>query len=503
MKRLVSLAALIAATGTAASAQNTLPQTNDGYFRAAQAALQERLRVTPNTGRAKNVILFVGDGMGISSLTAGRIYEGQKRGRDGESNILGMERLPFAALSKTYTHDAQVADSAPTAVAMVTGVKTRNDVIGLNSEVEVGDCAGSKGKDVMTLAAMAERAGQATGVVTTARITHATPAALYAHTPHRDWEGDANMPPEAIAAGCKDIAQQLVAWPHGDGFEVIMGGGRDRFLPATADDPEDKDRKGLRKDGRDLVQEWRTRYSNSGSFVWNKEQFDRIDAAAPRVMGLFERSHMRYEADRPRDNGGEPSLAEMTVKAIDILKQNPNGFFLMVEGGRIDHAHHDGNAYRSLEDLVALDDAVKAAVGKLGLDETLVIVTADHSHVFTIAGYPKRGNPILETIVEPDGTLKLGKDGKPMTTLGYANGPGAVKEGEPRPIPADTTRPDYKQQALVPLDSETHGGEDVAILAGGPWAHLFAGVVEQNYIYHVIDHATKLSERSGLRAPVR
>ena len=169
--------------------------------------------MTPNTGQAKNVILFVGDGMGISTVTAGRIYEGQKRGVDGEANSLTMERLPYAALSKTYTHDAQVADSAPTAVAMVTGVKTRNDVIGVNSEVAVGDCAGSKGREVASLAAMAERAGQATGIVSTARITHATPAAMYAHTPHRDWEGDANMPPDAMAAGCKDIAQQLAACP--------------------------------------------------------------------------------------------------------------------------------------------------------------------------------------------------------------------------------------------------------------------------------------------------
>ena len=109
--------------------------------------------------------------MGISTVTAGRIYEGQKRGVDGESNSLTMEKLPFAALSKTYTHDAQVADSAPTAVAMVTGVKTRNDVIGVNSDVAVGDCAGSRGKEVLSLAVMAERAGQATGVVSTARIT--------------------------------------------------------------------------------------------------------------------------------------------------------------------------------------------------------------------------------------------------------------------------------------------------------------------------------------------
>jgi alkaline phosphatase len=130
MKRLVSVAALLAASGSATHAQNTLPQVNDPYFRSAQSALQERLRVTPNTGRAKNVILFVGDGMGISTVTAGRIYEGQKRGVDGESNSLTMERLPYAALSKTYTHDAQVADSAPTAVAMVTGVKTRCTALG-------------------------------------------------------------------------------------------------------------------------------------------------------------------------------------------------------------------------------------------------------------------------------------------------------------------------------------------------------------------------------------
>jgi len=174
MRCLLGLAAVLAASPGAAHAQTRLPQANDAYFRSAQAALQECLRVVANTSRAKNVILFVGDGMGISTMTAGRIYEGQKRGVDGESNILAMERLPFATLSQTYTYDAQVADSAPTTVAMVKGVKTRNDVIGRYCEAEVGDCAGSKGTEVASLAALAERAGLATGVVTTARITHAT-----------------------------------------------------------------------------------------------------------------------------------------------------------------------------------------------------------------------------------------------------------------------------------------------------------------------------------------
>jgi alkaline phosphatase len=497
--RLINIAVgLLIVSGGVTHAQDYLPQINDTYFKSAHVALQERLQMTPNTNVAKNVILFVGDGMGVSTVTAGRIYEGQKRGVDGESNSLTMERLPYAALSKTYAHDAQVADSAPTAVAMVAGVKTRNNVIGVNSDVEVGDCAGSKGKEVMSLAAMAERAGLATGVVSTARITHATPAAMYAHTPDRDWESDESMPPSAVEAGCKDIAQQLVAWPHGDGLEVILGGGRDRFLPITKDDPEDKNYTGSRRDGRDLVQEWLARYSNIGAFLWNRRQLQAVSSKTPRVLGLFERSHMQFESDREKDDRGDPSLAEMTTKAIEVLENNTNGFFLMVEGGRIDHAHHEGNAYRALEDVIAFDQAVKAALGKINLSETLVIVTADHSHVFTIAGYPKRNHPILETVVEPNGKLKLSKDGKPFTTLGYANGPGAVKEGDPRPVPTNTTGPDYNQQSLIPLDRETHGGEDVAIFASGPWAHLFAGVVEQNYIYHVIDHATKLSKRAGV-----
>ena len=134
---------------------------------------------------------------------------------------------------------------------------------------------------------------------------------------------------------------------------------------------------------------------------------------------------MQYETDREKDKGGEPSLAEMTAKAIDMLSQNNDGYVLMVEAGRIDHAHHAGNAYRALEDTVALSDAVKAALAKVNQEETLVIVTADHSHVFTIAGYPKRNNPIL-------GIAGEGDDKKPYTTLGYMNGP-APRSTSPAP----------------------------------------------------------------------
>jgi alkaline phosphatase len=507
--KLLLAGAAVAALGGGAHAQG-IPQAQDSYFRAAAQDLEARLAVQPNTNPAKNVILFVGDGMGISTLTAGRIHEGQKRGVDGESNNSAMDTFPYAALVKTYTHDAQTADSAPTAVAMTTGVKTRNDVIGVDQTVPVADCAASQGHHVQTIFEMAEAAGRATGVVTTARVTHATPSATYAHVPHRDWEDDRGMADNEGTPGgpCKDIAQQLVGWPAGDGFEIALGGGRAYFMPDSVADPEDTDKKGRRRDGQNLVEAW-TKKSNNHLFVYDKAGWDKVDwASGPRVLGLFEMSHMEYEADRAKDKGGEPALAEMTEAAIKRLQQDEDGFVLMVEGGRIDHAHHEGNAARSLEDYVALDAAIKKALELTSRDDTLIVATADHSHTFIISGYPKRGNPILGLAVDVDGEIMKAKDGKPYTTLAYANGPGSLfpalpddaQEGaeadSPGPRPdltkVDTTNIDFKQQSLVPLASETHGGEDVAVFAWGPYAHAFHGVVEQNLIYHVMAKAAGL-----------
>ncbi len=489
----VTICSLGAANAQNPNAQN-LPQANDPYFRDAQAALAIKAAQQPNTGRAKNVILFVGDGMGISTVTAARIYGGQKAGRDGVSNKLNMETLPYGAFSRTYSHDSQVTDSAPSATAMTTGVKTINDVLGVSSAVKLDDCASARANEVRTVFEMAENAGLATGIVTTTRVTHATPAAAYAHTADRDWESDAVMPAAAKAAGCTDIALQLVTWPYGDGFEMILGAGRNKLTPTDAVDPEYANTRGERTDGRNLIQEWQRRY-NDGAYVWNKAQFDALDMKTHHhVLGLFDRNDMQFDADRARDPAGEPSLAEMTTKAIANLSQDADGFVLMVEGARIDHAHHAGNAARALEDTLAFDAAVQAARAATNPAETLIIVTADHSHVLTLSGYPSRNNPILGKMNDVSLKPVIAGDGKPFTTLGYANGPGAPRDGSPRAdlTNVDTTALDFKQQALVPFGGETHGGEDVAIFAGGPWAHLFSGVVDENYIFHVIAHATAL-----------
>ncbi len=497
--RSLTAAASLLALASAATAQDRppgdgLPQAEDSYFIAAKEELARKIADQPNLGRAKNIVLFVGDGMSIPTMTAARILEGQNNGVDGESHMLSFEKLlPYSALSKTYTHDAQVADSAPTATAIVSGVKSSNGTLGVDQRAKPGDCASQKGTEVTTIFELAEAAGLSTGIVSTARITHATPAATYAKAAGRDWEADSDLPEDA-AGVCKDIAAQLIDWPAGDGFEVMLGGGRANFMLDSQNDPEDGSKTGKRK-ARDLVAEWKARH-NDGTYVWNRQEFDALDPAATgRVLGLFNASHMQYEADREKDAGGEPSLAEMSAKAIDMLSRDQDGFVLMIEAGRIDHAHHAGNAARALADTVALSDAVKAVYDKVDPAETLIIVTADHAHTFSMAGYPKRNNPIL-------GLAGTADDGKPYTTLGYMNGPGADPEAPRADLSSvDTADLDFLQQALVPLEeSETHAGDDVAILAQGPWAHLFHGVVEQNLIYHVMDKASDLASRAALGA---
>lgn len=476
-----------------------LAESPEQWYRDGREAVAQAKQTEPITGKAKNVILFLGDGMSVTTVAAARILEGQQCGQTGEENLLSFEKLPYTALIKTYNTDAQTPDSAGTMTAIVTGVKTRIGFLSVNQNAVRGDHASAKGNEATTILELAEKAGLATGVVTTTSITHATPAACYAHSPDREWEDDSLLPEAAKQAGFPDLARQLVEFSIGDGLEVALGGGRANFLPKSATDPEYDEQTGRRADGRDLTAEWSKKADSA--FVWNKTQFDAIDPAKTRhLLGLFEPSHVRYEHDRAGDKAGEPSLREMTAKAIDILAKNDQGFFLMVEGGRIDHAHHECNAYRALTETIEFARAVGAAQQKTNRRDTLIVVTADHSQVFTMAGYPTRGNPILGKVTDceavGDAKGKLARDlkGLPFTTLGYANGPGYVgSAGRFDLTDVATDDPNYKQETTIPLVFETHSGEDVPLYADGPQAYLFHGVLEQNVIFHVMADALGLA----------
>ena len=496
-------------------------QTNSDWYKDAQTTISNKLN-TDNKFKAKNVILFVGDGMGISTLTASRILQGQMADKSGEEGYLSFESFPHTALVKTYNVDAQTPDSAGTMTAMMSGLKTDVGVIGVDEDVVRGNCASVAGNEVTTALELAEIKGLATGIVSTARITHATPAATYAKSADRNWEDDGDMPAEALAAGCKDMADQLINFEANlesrfsgvdvDGLDVVMGGGRRSFLPkdvAFNSNDAVSEVEGDRTDGRDLTAEWQAKYSD-GVYVTDQAGFDAIDAATThRVFGLFNESHMQYEADRANDVAGEPSIAQMTEKAITILDNNEQGFFLMVESGRIDHGHHAGSAYNALTDAIALSDAVEKAVAMTNPEETLILVTADHGHVFTIAGYPKRGNPILGKVVSVGSdTPALAADGMPYTTLGYTNGNGfhnlgtatdadlsygeTINAGRVDLSNVDTTASGFHQEALVPSSDETHSGEDIALHAKGPGAQLVQGVVEQSVVFHLIEQALDL-----------
>lgn len=452
------------------------------------------------TAAARNVIFFLGDGMGITTLTATRIY------KVGESGDLTIDTLPETGFVKTFSRDAQVTDSAPSMSAYMTGVKMNNDVISMSPDTQAFQvvngavqsfasafgatlCPANNGTPAKTVLELAKAAGMGTGVVTTARLTHATPAAAYAHTCHRDNEAE--------------IARQ--AAPGGPGYNTALGDGVDVLLGGTSTywRPVGAVVSGRgRADGRDLVAEMKAK---GYTFVSDLAGLNSAPVAAgSKILGLFDQAvaqgHMSYELDR--DPTKEPSLAQMTTKAIDLLSKNSKGYMLVVEAGRIDHALHSTNAIRALTDTVALDDAIKAAIAKVDLANTTIIVTADHDHTLVMNGYAQRTGP---TTGSNAGVLGLVKDvvsgnivkdivGFGYSILGFGN-------GENRPTDRTalddvvTAGKDYHQEAVVPMPvgGETHAGGDVFIGAVGAGASEVAGVMDNTAVFSIIKKALGLN----------
>jgi alkaline phosphatase len=488
--RLTTLAAacvLAALAGCAATGPASAPATTGQAPSASTAATLEP--------RAKNVLFFLGDGLGLNTLTAARIYA------IGEDGQLTIDTLPESAFVKTFSNDAQVTDSAASMAAYMTGVKHNNGVISMSAGTRAiapgKDANGNSlvsrcenGQAAVTLAELAKRRGMAAGVVTNTSVTDATPAATYAHACHRKLETDIAA---ALVPGGAGYNGALGA----RGLDLVFGGGAQFFTPFAAG--------GKRADGRDLLAELTAKGYRVAS---STAQFNALVPGLQQpVVGLFAPNHMSFDA--LRDPASQPGLVEMTSKAIDILSQHPEGFFLVVENGLIDHALHATLAKRALQETVVYDAALKAALDKMnkidpGLKNTLVVATADHDHTLLLNGYAARtgkttpANPgVLGLVRGLDGKPKLDRDGMPFTIIGFGTGENRVagSRATQGPLTDDiVTRDDYHQEAVVRVrtGAETHGGTDVYLGAAGAGAELFRGTIDNTRVFELIKTAAGL-----------
>ncbi|XP_013115334.2 alkaline phosphatase [Stomoxys calcitrans] len=438
-----------------------------------------------NKNKAKNIIMFMGDGMSLATVTAARILKGQRNNRTGEECSLSFEKFPHLALSKTYCANAQVSDSACTATAYLCGVKGNIVTIGVSANVEFNNCSASMdpANQVSSIAAWAQQAGKSTGFITNTPLTHASPAGTYAHTSSRLHQNDANV----LASGndpttCMDIAQQLITQEPGRNFNVMMGGGMSMFVPQELRDFHGN--YGGRLDGKNLLATWQAMHSK-GVLVYNRSQLLSVNTTkVSNILGIFQSKTMDYHA--MADNTYQPSLSEMTEVALNLLKRNEKGYFIFIEGGHIDTAHHENKAGISLDETLEFEKAVQLARDMTDPQDTLIVVTADHSHTMSIAGYPGRGSPILG--LNPHGRSL---DGLKYSILNYGLGPvqyldedGNRLDLETIPREIDSIYPSY-----IKTGDGHHGGDDVGVYASGPFDHMFTGVLEQNTIPHIMAYA--------------
>ena len=409
--------------------------------------------------KSRGVILFLGDGMGTATVTAARIHKGFLEGKEPPaSGTLALDAAPRGATVRTYAADCMITDSAAGITALATGQKTIDGALSAKPRLDGGI------DTLRTVLELAEAHGMSTGLVTTTTITHATPAGFYTHTLFRDKEMDIAL--DAIPGKTRSRI--------GDGIEVLLGGGRNYWLPKDVET-------GIREDGRNLIREME---SAGYAAVGTRDELNRAVAAQQKkILGLFGPSHLEYEADRPRTAPQQPTLTEMTRAAIEVLSRNPKGFFLMVEGGRIDHALHANNGYRAVTDMLEFDRAIAAALAMVN-KETLIIVTADHDHTMVLSGVPAPNADVFS---------QAGKDknGKPFTTLVFGNGPSGIKSIPDTLTTAMMTDPDFQERAGVPLPYEEHGGQDVPLYAFGPerYLKLIKGSMNNTDVFPVLRDA--------------
>ncbi len=463
---------------------NSLEQTNYWFTQGKAHIDNLELSTISQATKAKNIILFIGHGMGISTLTAARIKAGQETAnhQGGEEYKLSFEKFPYSSLLKTSSKTHFSSDAGSSMTAMMTGVKSFQGGLAISPHGARGICTNVDAFPLLTLVDLAKQAGMGAGIVTTAEITNPTIAATYAKTPEYKWDTRVDNHCQTYV---DDIATQLIQFNHAQGLDVILGGGRSKFMPNSQN--------GQRQDGQYLIAQWQKKYPQ-GSYIENKTQLFNPDLTQP-ILGLFADTNLNYVSQPVQT---QPILSEMTEVAIEQLAKKPKGYFLVVESGRIGHAHENGNAANALTETIALADAVEKALSLVDINETLIVVTADHSYPLTIAGYPARGNPILGLVRDQEGQIKLADDQKPYTTLGYNLSPNSALSPQDNTridlFSANTTDSTFQQASLIPLSHNLSSAEDVALYATGPGSQWFRGVQMQSMVFHVINEAGLLEQ---------
>lgn len=454
--------------------------------------------------KAKNVILFVGDGMSLQAKEMARILS--KGLSDGKFNdVLNMEKMPNMALITTSGYDSLVTDSANSASAYNTGNKSVVNAMGVYENSTPDPLDDPK---VETIAEMVSRSkGMSYGMVTTAAVTDATPAAVTAHTRRR--------------AEQNYIANDFIN--RANPPAVVMGGGAQFFLPL--DTPGSK-----RKDNINVIQEFKDK---GYQFAGTKTELAALNSDQP-ILGLFQLNTMNVYMDRaflPANDKvlkgftDQPGLVEMTKKAIEVLEKNPNGFFLMSEGASIDKQLHAMDWQRATYDTIEFDQAIKYAqdYSKAHGDNTLIIVVADHAHGVSITGtYSEAEGKIGREGVRVYGDAKwptfvdANNDGFPdnpdadvTLAVQYANAPDhyenyrfqttptspatAGKDGHvianPNRAPQGARLVEGNLPTTTGETSEVHSADDVVLMAQGPGSEYFHGVMDNTEVFFGIMRA--------------
>ncbi|MFG2636353.1 alkaline phosphatase [Streptomyces sp. NPDC048362] len=446
-RRLAVAVTLVAASATVAAT------TAVGAFDNAQQA-KDAIR----SGKAKNVILLIGDGMGDSEITLARDYTVGAKGR------LNMDRFPLTGAYTTYAVHADgtpdyVTDSAASGTGWATGVKTVNGRISKTPGTD---------RPVRTLLELARKSGYATGDVTTAELTDATPAVIASHATDRSCQGPADMakcPADTLAAGGPgSIAEQEVDHK----VDVLLGGGRQRF--------DQKVTAGKYKNLTVTQQARKVGYQ----VVTDAASLSKARPGRP-VLGLFAPGNVPTEwtgkgaavggtdpqrcvTSNPGRPKSTPSLADSATKAIRLLeaKQRRNhprqGFFLQIEGASIDKQDHAADPCGQIGETAAFDRAVKVARAYAAKHpDTLVVTTADHGHTSQIVPLEATPPGLSSTLV--------------------------TNEGQQLKVNYSTNTPGHAQE---------HTGTEVRIAAQGPQAYRVLGVTDQTDLFTTIREALRL-----------